>query len=246
MAQVLEFESRNAQIAADIRSGVDRIRGVSPLALPGPEAAIVKSYVQKIQGTYDVERARTDTDNAIDLLYIAYNTTPQMEGDVRNTISALMNKVITAQQDSERTMKGAMRVANIIVNSLDDVFFEWLDAKESDSEADLKRFVSTDLLRLATEIKTQALRIRDELLAVASTYDGIIRDNVAATSISEKALSVQLKQKAAVEKEMNDATARREQLESLVVDLKDQVAKFDKMARDFEARASTAEQRAFV
>lgn len=245
-AQMLEFESREAQINADIRSGVDRIRSASPIALPAPEADLVRSYVQKIQGTYNVDRAKADTDNAIDLLYIAYNTTPQTEGDVRNNISALMNKVITAQQDSERTMRGAMRVANNIVTSLDDAFAEWVDAKESGSEAEIRRFVSTDLVGVATEIKTKALKIRDELLAIAGAYDDIIRDNVAATAVSEKALSAQLRQKAAVEKEMNEANARREQLESLVTDLKEQVAKFDKMARDYEARASTAEQRAFV
>jgi hypothetical protein len=246
MADVTTLQSRDAQLTAGIGDAVDRIRTATPIVLPGQGADIVQFYAQKIQGTYNVERAKRDTDNAIDLLYIAYNTTPQIEGDVRNKITAVMNKVITAQQTSERTVRGGMRVAKSIVEQIDDLFPDWVDTKEGGGEAEIKAFLGKDLVDLATGIKAKALKVRDELLTVASSYDEIINDTVEATSISEKALSGHLVRKAEIEREIAESNAKREQLESLVNDLKDEVAKFDKMARDYEARAATAEQRAFV
>ncbi len=246
MAEVAIFESRENKIDADIKAEVSRIRGIEPMDLPSADTAIVRSYIRKIEGDYNVERAKTDTDNAIDLLYIAYNTTPQREGDVRATISELMSKMILAQKASQSVMGRAMSISGLIVKRLDDVVPDWIDIRKANERAEIKGFVTEDVIKVATEIKAHALTIRDQLLSIAATYDGIIKDLVTATSKSEKALSAQLKEKAAIEKEINEANAKREQLESLVNDLKEEVAKFDKMARDYESRANTAEQRAFV
>ena len=114
MNNVVTFESRTAQINSAIDAGVDAIVSQPNFSLPKSDTALVRSYVDKIQGTYDVERAKRDTDNAIDLLYIAYNTTPQENGDIRVRISAIMNRLITSQQKSEIVMKNAMEAATRI------------------------------------------------------------------------------------------------------------------------------------
>lgn len=240
------FESREVKINKDIESEVINIRSNAEFALPKSDAEIVHCFVQKIEGSYDVDRAKKDTDNAIDLLYIAYNTTPQEEGDIRVKISAIMDQLILSQQKSERTMKEASRVANNILHTLSDIFPDWCDVKEGKDSKEIKGFVVKDLFKLANEIKEKALGVQKALNAIADTYDTIIKDTVAATSTSEKALSARLKEKAAIEKEINEANAERERLESLVKDLQDEVAKFEKKARDYESRAETAEERAFV
>jgi len=246
MSDTVVFESREVKINREIQSEVDKIRSDGVYKLPKIDAAIVHSFVQKIEGTYDVNRAKKDTDNAIDLLYIAYNTTPQEEGDVRVKISAIMDKLIKSQQDSERIMEGAIRVANNILGALSDIFPDWLDAKEGNDPEEIKDFISKDFLSLAKEIKEKASGVQDALLAIAATYDVIIKDTVDATSNSEKTLSKRLKDQAAIEKEINEANAERERLESLVKDLQEEVIKFEKKARDFESRAETAEERAFI
>ncbi len=246
MTNVATFESREAKINSAIDMDVDAILSQPKFSLPKADTAIVRSYVDKIQGTYDVERAKRDTDNAIDLLYIAYNTTPQEEGDVRVRISAIMNKLITAQQNSEITMRRAMDVANGIGKQVADVFPDWLDVREANDQSEIKSFVSQDLIKLAKNIRDKALRVRDDLLVIAASYDGIIKDTVQTTDKSETVLSKRLVDKAAIEKEIVEADARREQLESLVSDLKVQVAEFEKKAAEYERRANTAEERAFV
>jgi len=240
------FESREVKINKDIESEVAKIRANAEFELPKSDAEIVHGFVRKIEGSYNVDRAKKDTDNAIDLLYIAYNTTPQEEGDIRVKISAIMDQLIKSQQNSERTMREASHVANNILHALSDIFPDWRDVKEGNDAKEIKGFVGKDLFKLANEIKGKALDIQKALNAIADAYDKIIKDTVAATSTSEKALSARLKEKAAIEKEINEANAERERLESLVKDLQDEVAKFEKKARDYESRAETAEERAFV
>ena len=94
------IQSRQAQLASLIDTAAKELRSAPTMALPERDAPIVALSVERIQGQYDVTRAKRDTDHAVDLLYIAYNTTPQKHGGIRVQISALMNALIRAQQDS--------------------------------------------------------------------------------------------------------------------------------------------------
>lgn len=246
MTNVSAFESREAKISSDIEEQTKKIGAVSPLKLPDRDHPIVKSYVQKIEGTYDVSRAKKDTDNAIDLLYIAYNTTPQEEGSIRVKISAIMDKLIKAQQDSELTMRRAMTVADSVLNLLKNNVPDWIDIKKDKDVAEIKAFVSKDLIALAKDIKERALGIKNELQTIATTYTGIITETSAATATSETALGARIKGKEAIEKEIAQTNAERARLDSLVKDLQEEVENFNKKARDYEDRASTAESRAFI
>ena len=246
MANTSDFESRAAQISKTIESEVAKIRSSDPLRLPGRDSQIARSYVQKIEGTYNVARAKTDTDNAIDLLYIAYNTTPQEEGEIRVKISAIMDKLIEAQGDSERTMAEAMRTAQNVLSALGNVLPDWLDTKDEKDPAAIKAFVGKDLLDLATDIKARATAIRTKLLVIAGAYGRIIVETTAAAEISEKALGGRLRDQQAILKEIDEAKADRDQIDSLVKDLKEEVEKFEKRARQYEERANSAEQRAFI
>jgi hypothetical protein len=252
MADTTVFNSREQNFNKDIEAQVAKLRAASPLELPAADSEVSKLYVKKIEGTYNVERAKKDTDNAIDLLYIAYNTTPQTEDDVRKKISQIMDRLLDAQHASEDAMKRAMTVAGNVLSYLKNTFSEWKDvrkckgAEDTKGVAEIKDFLKEDLLVLAKKIKDKALGVKTELDGIAATYQSIITDTAAATAKSETALANRLKDKAAIEKEINETNAKRQQLEELVKDLQLEVAKYDKMARDYESRASTAEERAFV
>ena len=228
MSDTAAFESREAQLNKGIEDQVDKLVAASPLKLPAADAEVSKLYVNKIEGTYNVERAKKDTDNAIDLLYIAYNTTPQAEGDIRVKISAIMDRLIAEQQQGELAMSRAMRVADNVLVSLRNTFPDWLDVRDckgpEDTEgvAAIKDFVKNDILELAKKIKDEALGVKKELDGAAAIYDGIIKDIAAATLT---ALASRSKDKDAIEKQISELIAKREQLEELVKDLQSEAAK---------------------
>lgn len=118
MANTVAFESRTAKLNKSIEVQIDKIIGESPFRLPTIDDEISRLYVNKIEGTYNVDRAKKDTDNAIDLLYIAYNTTTQKEGEIRTKIVDIMNRLIKSQQESEIAMSRAMNVSDFIVGNL--------------------------------------------------------------------------------------------------------------------------------
>jgi hypothetical protein len=246
MADIAPFKSQAELLSDRIEDEVDKLRAADPLELADRDSPLVKLFVQKIEGTYNVNRAKTDTDNAIDLLYIAYNTTPQEEGEIRVKISAIMDKLIVAQGDSERTMADAMRTATSVLGALDDMLPVWLDAREDQQADPIKAFVSGDLLELATDIRTRATAIKDRLLRIAASYDSIIVETASASATSERALGRRLIDQQALQAEIDEANADREQLDSLVKDLREEVQKFEARARQYEERATTAEQRAFI
>jgi hypothetical protein len=247
MADIAPFRSQAALLSDRIEDAVDKLRANDPLELADRDGPLVKLFVQKIEGAYNVNRAKTDTDNAIDLLYIAYNTTPQEEGEIRVKISGIMDKLIVAQGDSERTMADAMRTAANVIAALDDMLPVWLDAREDPQQAaPITAFITGDLLDLAKDIKSRATAIKDRLLKIAESYDSIIVETASASATSERALGRRLIDQQALQAEIDEANADREQLDSLVKDLREEVQKFEARARQYEQRATTAEQRAFI
>jgi chromosome segregation ATPase len=243
-------ENRIVSVEFDINKRIDgrleEILNSQPVLLPADNHPLVEDYIRKIEGTYDVSRSKEDTDNAIDLLYIAYNTTPQEEGQIRVGIDSLMGRLIRTQQESELKMKAATEDTNRILKSLRTVFEDWQEIRSSEDATELKGFVGEDLFDLAGDIKTRAERISTDLANIANTYNGIIDDTSKATAQGEQALANRLKNKAEVEKEISKNNADREKLQSLVNDLQADIKKYEKLANEYKSQAETAEERAFI
>lgn len=243
MTNTIPFVSKSARLADAIAEHVKLARAQQPLQLPGVEAEIVSRYVEQIEGSYDTKRAKTDTDHAIELLYIAYNTTPQVQGQIRNAISAIMSKLIDAQQASQVTITDAVTVAAAIDKRLRNDLPQWLDIKDSEDTQEIKAFIAKDLLELARFIETKALDIKDKLLIIAKDYDVIITETEAVTQNSESLLSETLEANAKLAAEMRASKARSEALEALVDDMRKQVEQFQKLADDYQNQAQSAEQK---
>lgn len=244
MSNIVAFVSKETRLADAVAEQVARVREQEPFALPSHDAEIVRNYIQQIEGTYDTARAKIDTDHAIELLYIAYNTTPQAQGEIRNGISSIMNKLINAQQASQGSVNDAVDVASLIDRKLRDTLPEWLDIKDSESAQEIKNFVTKDLIDLAKLIETKALAVKDKLLAVAKDYDTIIQDTESVTQRSEVVLSETLKANEKLAADMLNDKARGEALESLVEDMRKQVERAQKEADDYAKQAKTSEDRA--
>ncbi|QVM93703.1 hypothetical protein JYG34_12065 [Pseudomonas entomophila] len=97
MSEVISFTNRNTLLDNQIIEQAAAITAVEPLQLPTTDSPLVTSCKHKIEGNYEIARAKTDTDHAIELLYIAYNTTPQAQGAIRVRIAGIMNRLISAQ-----------------------------------------------------------------------------------------------------------------------------------------------------
>lgn len=246
MAETETFESRAALIDKSIDAEVEKLRAIADMELPGPDSRITEDYVRKIEGTYNVSRAKIDTDNAIDLLYIAYNATPQEEGVIRNKISDIMNKLIEAQSASSLALGGAVAAGTYVITQLDSLLPDWLDIKEDKKPDAIKGFVGKKLLATAGKIKEKAEKVEEELNRIATTYDQIIKDTATTTNASELRLAERLADAAAIRAEVVEAEAESARLESLVNDLKEAFKTFEAKAKAYEKRAETAETRAFV
>ncbi|AIU88534.1 tyrosyl-tRNA deacylase [Pectobacterium odoriferum] len=246
MAAENQIVSIEFDVNKRIDAQVEEILDSNNVALPDVNHPLVEDYIRRIEGTYDVSRSKEDTDNAIDLLYIAYNTTPQEEGKIRVEIDKLMSRLIAAQQESEQKMRGASTDAERIIKLLRTLFGDWAEARDSNNPQDLQDFIGEDLVDLAKEIKKRAERVSADLTKIANTYDSIIDDTTKTTQQGELALSARLKNKEKIEKEIAENNAQREKLDSLVQDLQNDIAKYEKMANEYKSQAETAEDRAFI
>jgi chromosome segregation ATPase len=252
MADPVQLKVKNEILKEDIEKEIGNFAAKKPIELPPAAAPLTALYVKKIEGTYNVSNAKKDTDNAIDLLYIAYNTTPQGEDAIRNQITKIMIELISAQEASELAMGKAMRVADDVIRTVGKIFPDWKDVREvkgpddTAGVADLKSFLKVDVVKLAREIKDKALDVKADLEKIAATYNAIVKDTEAVTAKSETVLAGKLKDAEAVKKQIAESQAKREQLESLVADLAEEVKKYDTMAKNYASRADSAEERAFI
>jgi len=244
MPNIISFASKETSLAHAVATKVAEVRAIAPLVLPAADAEIVDCYVRQIEGTYDSARAKTDTDHAIELLYIAYNTTPQAQGEIRNAISSIMSRLIDAQQASQRSVSDAVTQASLIDQKLRDSLPDWLDIKDSDNPQEIKAFVAEDLLRLAQLIEQKALRVKDSLMTTAKDYDAIITETERVTQKSEVLLSDTLEANAKLASDLRVAKATSESLETLVEDMRKQVEQFQQLAADYQQQAQSAEQKA--
>lgn len=245
MTNVVSITNRNVLLENDIAREVAEIIGQEKLQLPTAQSPLVDRFVSKIEGNYDTARAKTDTDHAISLLYIAYNTTPQEHGAIRVKISRIMSQLVEAQQDSERQIKDSVRIAATIGRQLASLLPDWLDVRDSADPEQIKQFVKTDLLDMAKRISTAAMGVRSSLNTIIVKYDSILKDIKEVTDSSETALSETIVANKAIKEEIVQATARKEELNSLVSALQEQIARFEKMAVEYGKQAQSAEQKSF-
>ena len=245
MSNVTEFVSKETKLADAVAEQVASLRKQDPLILPTREAPVVASFIKQIEGTYDSERAKTDTDHAIDLLYIAYNTTPQAQGEIRNTISGIMSKLIKAQQSSHSSIKEIVGMASSIDQQLHNTLPEWLDIKTTEEPQEIKDFVAKDLIKLAELIKDEAMMAKCKLMNVAKEYQVIINETQEVTKHSELTLSKVLQDNAKLTADMQAAEARSQQLDALVVEMRNQVERFQTMAEAYHKQAVSAQKKGF-
>ena len=242
LARILESEQL-------IDNEVKKICGSSgfDLATIKDGSPIVDLYVKKIEGKYNVGRSKQDTDNVIDLVYIAYNVTPQDKADIRVIIGHIMTDMIKVQQNSDLVMREASGTANIILRDLDTIFPDWQDCKESgSSNGDIVTFVKGDLYTTIKSISEKATRTQQDLLGIASEYDKIVVKAGEATDISQLELGLSEAKQKEINEDIIQSNAEKARLESLETDLTAKITKYGEMASRFEKRAESEEDKAFI
>lgn len=229
-----------------IDSEIQNVMKSNTLAYPDNQGSLVKDFTRKIEGTYNVARSKEDTDNAIDLLYIAYNTTPQEEAKIRVQIDELADRLIYAQRMSKEKMEDAVFHAGKINSLLKDTLCDWNKLRSADDGEALKEFLSEDLNEATEYIKKKADAISNELGNIAKKYDDIIADASTATHESELALAARMVKREEAESDIAKNIAEQQKLETLVDELKIEINKYEVQAAEYKSRAETAEERAFI
>ncbi|GLQ91678.1 hypothetical protein [Dyella acidisoli] len=250
----VQFKTKQEKLATAVRDGLDAMLTQKPLRLPNPDDALVSHCVDRIQDSYDAANAKLDTDNAIDLLYIAYSATPHSEADIRNGIQKIIWGLIDAQKDSFGVMSDAIAIADRINGKLAALFPTWLELREPVANGtstpaqmeDFRDFIKTELVVVATHIAKEAREIEEALLRCGDSYNGIIANTQLVTTKSSNVLGERIKEREALAKAMVEQNAKREMLESLVADLASKVKQFEAQAKDFESQAKSSEEKAFV
>ena len=252
MAEVVNLQTSETLLKVAIETEIGRLGNAKPLAMVPPVSEATTLYVKKLQGRYNVDRAKHDTDNAIDLLCIAYNTTPAAESAIRNKIRKIMDDLVLAQRHSQDAMVHVETATGEVQDDLNLFFDTWTPlraVKDVDDKAEVKKitdFVSADLAQLAKNLQATALEVKARLEAVAATYDHLIVDTSDVLKASTTALGQDLEAAAVLAEEIRKANAKRLSLETLVKELAAQVDEYDKKAKEFAARAATDEERAFI
>ncbi|PKC45539.1 tyrosyl-tRNA deacylase [Pantoea ananatis] len=246
MKEATNVVSVEFDVVKRINQSVQGIIKAETLVLPGADSPLTLDYIRRIEGRYDVARSRLDTDNAIDLLYIAYNTTPQKYGSIRNDVEKLIMMVLAAQASSENKMTYIMRESATLTEKLRNRFEDWASKRGSADAAVLKVFLDKKLLRLVSEIKQKAETISKELGNIVSQYDDIVALTTATIAKSQTALSDEIKISEEIAQDIATKTAEKARIDSLVRSLESDITEYQALADGFQRRAETAEQRAFI
>jgi hypothetical protein len=75
MGGTVELQAKDQKLKADIETRLDGFRKALPFGLPKRDSELTRLYVERILGNYNFQFAKKDSDQAVELLYIAYNTT---------------------------------------------------------------------------------------------------------------------------------------------------------------------------
>ncbi|MDF0729494.1 hypothetical protein P0Y43_01975 [Pseudomonas entomophila] len=231
MSDLVDFKSQTREITERICAQVAELAAAQPLALPTAQAAIVDSFVEKIAGAYHIPDFQGDTAHAIDLLFIAYNVTPQDHDGIRIQINSIMDKLIDAQQRSERVVSQAATVAQGIYTQLGLCLQKWLMVKQEGDYAAVRSFVSEPLLALARGIGNEASQIGKALQSIADDYDARLRETLKVHAESEVALSALMNGGQVLAVELKEARQRREDLATVIAALREGIASHEELVR---------------
>lgn len=227
MSDPFNFNSQARVINERIRLQVAELSTLQPLTLPTAEAAIVESFVEKIAGAYYIPDFQGDTNHAVDLLFIAYNVTPQDQGAIRIQINSIMDRLIEAQQQSERVSQQAATVAQEIYMQLGQCLSTWLGAKQRGDYAAVRAFVTDPLLTLARDIGIKAEHIARKLQSIADRYDERLGETLKVHADSEAALAEAVKADAAFAAQRDATERRRKALDTVIANMRKDVGKLE-------------------
>ncbi|MNG65319.1 hypothetical protein D3C81_113310 [compost metagenome] len=252
MEKIDEPSSNIIELNSRINEEVKHISDTSPLSLPTGTSKIISCYVDRIQGSYNVDRAKLDTESAVNLLYIAYNTTPQDEAGTRKKIEDIAENLKNAQKSSQFEMQGTVTATKLLLKDIDINFEDWREVREPDKATkeinveNLKEYLKDDLLSLAKRIKDNATTLKAKLDATAKTYDQLIKDIQDVSQASQFVLEKRLKDRAKIQEQILAMQAKEKSLKHFIEDLQADVKKYNDLSADYEKQAVKAEDRAYI
>lgn len=230
MADSSGFSSQIDTVIEDIRDQVAQYIKCQPLCLPTADAPLVASFIKKTEGIYRVHGFKGDLKQAIDVMFIACNATPHSQDAIRKNITANIDKLIVAQQQSESAIRETAKVAVQIHRRLEAGLTDWLRVRESDQRAEVTAFLGGTMFKLGEEIAEQAAQVSKHLQNITDGYRLIQSETVLVYGESEIALGDAVKADPTFATEWGNAGAHRIELDQRVARLRKEVKRYEEWA----------------
>lgn len=253
---VVPFQNKQLALAVAVNNGIQGFIANGNAALPTQDDILVKNYVKKIEGDYDLSHSKHDTDNAIDLIYIAYNTVPQEMAQGRIGLSKMQQNLLNAQKNASSSMAGSSHNAQLIVKQIGSTYPIWLDIlneqtidelmENKDTVADFKDFLKNDLIPLTAFIQKKSTEIAVKLETVSKEYESLVAEAQDVSIKTQQSLASEITKRDDLKKTIAGFEADKAKYDALKESLASELADLEKKNAEYEKRAKSAESRAFI
>ncbi|MBQ0141173.1 MAG: hypothetical protein KBT36_18075 [Kurthia sp.] len=253
---VIEFGSSQTLLASAINQNVNAILNKDQVVLPDENSALVRNYVKQIEGEYNLTLAKQDTDNAIELIYITYNTIPQKMGAGRAGLDEIQSSLLKAQKNAKFKMGNAKNVSKTTKELISRIYPKWVDVLEDNTPKqfeqnpekieELKDFLELDLVPFTKKIEANAKAVAADLDSVSDEYEQLVEQAGNSSKKIQSLLAKEINERADLLKAIDKDKANQKKYNSLVKSISDEIDDLKKQAAALEAKAETAENRAFT
>ena len=230
MSNVVKFQTKTQLLADAIRANIVQVMASENTQLPGEDSELVKNFIKKIEGDYDLSLAKVDTDNAVELINIAYNSIPQSLGQGRVGLSKLQQNLLDGQKNAAMQMNEAAHTAQLIHKKIAKLYPIWRDvvdgravkelADSPDAIADFKDFIQSDLIPLTHYIEENSEQIANKLTDISKLYEALVKEAQAASIKTQESLAKEIKNRTDIQddiaKNQADQAKHEAQQEAIV------------------------------
>jgi len=210
--------------------------------LPKSDSALVHFYQQNVEKDYNVDNSKKDIESCIELLHIAYTSTPMEASEIRIKIEEIQQDIIDAQSNAEIAMINAKEKAKNIIEDIRDNF----EILHTLNESEKKEFMLNDFSPMVISIHDEAMLIYKDLLKVSNSFDNISQKALQVTNKSQTYLGAEMKDRKETEETIKKFKADEAELKSKLDDFVKAIKKYNDLAKSFEKKADKADDRAFI
>lgn len=262
---VVPFQTQASALTAAVNKGIQGVLKADEIILPTKDDTLVNNYIRKIEGDYDLSHSKHDTDNAIDLIYIAYNAVPPEMAQGRVGLTKLQQSLLQAQKKAVGSvtakgttgLSGAAHIAELIVKQIANTYPIWRDdilqgqsiaelAENSESIADFKDFLKNDMIPLTKYIQDKSTEIAKNLDSISEDYSALGKEAQEVSIRTQESLASEINRRNDLKDSIAEMESNKESITAIQANLVAELLELKELNEAYEKRAKSAENKAFI